>query len=454
MGEFATAGVEIGKEAIKIAQDVAQELRDSISGVIEGGDLDLDFQDAVPPLPAALKEQGPYRWEVESTVTWRSAYYSHIRATPGKYKKHADLARTALAMRGLDNKKEREQFKKDMEKQTLDLLKAKYTLKHSKAVAQIDTDAQGKPKPAEYKAAAIKAMHDEYHTIYKVKIPANADDAQFAEAMAKHIVKTDKLQHKFDKAWFEAVEARVLQRAKTKNPTHSDEKIQEKILAAKAEQIQSAFHRSVVVCYEVSYQILKIDEAEVATRWVEVNKMLVAYEKEKREIIQGRAKAAQEILTTYNTLGAASVQPDVLKRNTDIILKSDQDNLNLDKEIVDKLADIEKKKDEVKKIVEKTRRMGAFWVYPVATHKDLNTGIKFRNTSAGMSAKVQRTMNDSAKIQFSFDETGKSGVPFSNGMFDGKFRAMGNVTFELGKPPKGDGGKVGNKFEELKQLVS
>lgn len=445
MGEFATAGSEAGFKALDLAKQAAIEIRDSIGSNWSGNDeLKYSFPDKAITGPAPSGELEMFQWTTDKTYTFESAYYSHIRATNSKQKKHAETERKKFAKRGIADGV----FDKKMDAAVLANLKAKYVKKHGEKTLKLKAMAgmaDGSGNLTQNGRTALAAMHRAYNDKYGTKIAPAATPQQFADALAAAIVKKDKFVNTYHKAWYAAVEELAIKVINDKSPGTSPEDAKKKLAKKTAENIQSSFHRSVVMCYGVKYRTIKIDPTDVAKRWTKLEEKLKTWENDEVKRIKQLTAIEYDNLIKRKDLGDTNA----LKLAEERLAQQAAEMKGVVDTVDKKTKEMDAEKQRIAGLMASVRRIGAVTVYPLESISGgLMTGIKFKNTNAGLGATVAHD-GTTVTVRLSFDETGKTGIPFTNGIFDGKFKVDGTLVFN----EKGEcitrAGKIGEKFAEL-----
>lgn len=451
MAEFAALAGK-APEVLKQVEEQAVELRDTLAKNWKQNNLTTEFptKAVFPTVDELGEEDAAFKWVQAETVKYQSAYYSHIRATTASQKAHVDKAAEKTAKRDATSKAESAAIEKQVAELTMAKLAEKYTQQHKAAVALAFEKATPKKPPKKI----IEGYHKHKARKFHVKLSELTTHEEYGQLVAAAIVKNKKSK-KFKDKFSQAHSTALRERAKmTLVEGGADEsKVEAKLQKAMQEHISDSVQRSVVLCYEVSYQVMKINKQHAQKRWSE------ALRERAEEIDDDLATNREEIRKVREDLSKIRDEKDAATQK--LLLEDAQENL---KELLAKkqelqaakkndLDAIRSRKGEFDKYVDERRRIGGFAITPIKATGALESSIHYRNTNAKMTAEVAHQPDRSVRVRFSWHEDGTVGVPKAGEMFDQDYNDFGSVTFRHDGAFEVDG-KIGERFKENAERVS
>lgn len=464
VAEFAGAGVDGAFQGMDQLKEVAKEIRDTISSNWVGhGQFKFEFPEG-PILPTDFGDtESKYKWVPAEIFVFRAGYYSHIRATTKGQKEHVDEALKGIATEDLPTTSEAKDKKKHgkrevhpetvesahvaMERAVERALAIHYSSKFKKV--SLATKGDGIKGTANM-GAFVEHYNKKYETDLAAVIPGimNLTADKFGQEVASKITHSPKWQEKIKSSVQKAREQAAIDAYKKRRPDLTEGDIRKKITKKVLREVSANTHLSTSLAYEVMYQVLTPDMDEAAERWDRLKQKIIDASNEKNAKLQKTVKAVMdEIKETKEFMKDGILEQSDLDK---VVVRFKQARAQVEAVNEEMQANLKKLESQQKKMdaaVAGRRRIGAFAVYPIASHGDLTTAIMWKNTDATMVAKPGFQPDGSVRVSFSWIEDGRVGVPFADKMFDGHYVTNGAVVFNKDGSFKGEG-KIGDRFAQ------
>ena len=558
-----SASAAVGK-GVEILQQLVDSSVKALNKNLDNRVLTLNFPSSGLPqnfLGEGLGDAYNFKWEIDRVVKYRSAYASHMRWTASSMKTEERFTLLALAAgleepdikKAADSKvtkpgrvlkdvatlgfaelyrhfnensngmrdkiKEIEKKLPDLvEKDLTDRLTARLGRRAEQANVKVKSKITGTDSIdrkawkyfEEYLKRVAKNFHADEASIIalfkadKPKHPYVASDTvrrNAASILAKGVTKNHATPKYRDA---EAKCLRDLAKAEINKGklTPSDSDALNKIAETTALVYQSSDVRSVSVCFETVYEILRINQADIESRWRMVRLDLdKAYEEAKKSYLEQRSKSIVNMKRLRKEIDACIADDGLLDK-----LKKYEDKLKpptpgtnepdpkpgakptaeaskyaqIAKEQVDTLASelsedkkllhqanhelenlitqydadvdrIEQHMTTMKKIVkENPQRIGRFAIYPVAEFGGMKTDIRFRNTNATLDVATIGRPDGAVVASFQWFEESVLDLPIFESIAGNKYYTSGEIVYPVkaGEEPEMSG-KFGNRAKSM-----
>ena len=444
MGEGVFKGAETAMEMLdKFDADIAENVKDR-------REYNLKFP-AKPYTPEdSIQKDWNFKWRVDKTVVYRSAYYSHIRVT-------------------LRSKDDEGKALKKIIKPALPNVKKKHLWDNRDALKwdefkKVCLDAASVKLAKQYESMYTKSSNrpmfkTTYLNTHKgiLKDQDFATDAKFGIAMAK-IVLGDKERRKKEleplirEQWLNA----AYQVTAALNPGENAQNITRGTIAAQSNSLSAS------IPYAIGFVVLKPDMKEAALRIDKLvldNTSIVQTQLIKnREALADLLKAVTRAEDSDKSRIGGTLRPWSDQTNSAKALY--QDAIKDQDELKKKLAGIADRAEEFRGEVMKFadyRRIASVAAYPLAEGGGYPMQIYFRNTQAMMEVDIEKgTTPKVVRIHLDYTETASNkvpkGVPLAetwSAFLEQITPADGDLEFDIEGNLTKATGKVGEKFKKL-----